>query len=84
MYIANSVSQVNSIRGVIGILNSNEEVITVTNLKVSATQCIDPVSVQKVEFSALDSTENILSQERRVRELNGDDHMAECHTKRMM
>lgn len=61
MYIASSVSQVNSNRGVIGILNSNKEVITVTNLKVCATQCIDPVSVQKVESSTLDSTQNILS-----------------------
>jgi len=84
VYIACSISQVNSKRGVIGILNSNEEVITVTNLKVSATQCIDPVSVQKVESTALDSTENILSQKKRVREVAGDDHMAECHAKRMM
>lgn len=84
MYIASSVSQVNSNRGVIGILNSNEEVITVTNLKVSATQCINPVSVQKVESSNLDNTDNILSQKRRVRELTGDDHMAEFHAKRMM
>jgi len=57
VYIASSLSHVNNNRGVIGILNSNKKVITVTNLKVSATQCIDPVSVQKVESSALDSTE---------------------------
>jgi hypothetical protein len=77
VYIASSVSQVKSNRGVIGILTSNEEVITVTNLKVSATQCIDSVSVRKVESSTLDSTENFLSQKRRVRELSGNDHMVE-------
>jgi len=84
VYITSSVSQVNSKRGVIGILNSIKGIITVTNLKVSATQCTDPVSVQKVESSTLDSTENILSQKIRVRELTGDDHMAECHATRMM
>lgn len=84
VYIASSVSQVNSNSDVIGILNSNEEVIIVTNFEVSATPCNDPVSVQKVESSTLDGTENILSQKRRVRELTGDDHMAECHAKRTM
>jgi len=84
VYTASSVSQVNINRGEIFILSSNEEAITGTNLKVSATQCIEPFSVQKVESSALDSTENILSQKRRVRELTGDDHMAECHAKHMM
>ena len=84
VYITSSVSQVNSKRCVIGILNSIKGIITVTNLKVSATQCTDPVSVQKVESSTLDSTENILSQKIRVRELTGDDHMAECHATRMM
>jgi len=79
VYIASSVSHVNINRGEIFILNSNEEAITGTNLKVSATQCTEPFSVQKVESSALDSTENILSQKRRVRELTGDDHMAECN-----
>ena len=78
------ISQVNSNKGVIGIPNSNEEVITVTNLKVSATQCIDRDSVQKVESSTLDNTESILSQKRRGREITGDDQMAECHAKRMM
>jgi len=76
--------RINSNSDVIGILNSNEEVIIVTNLQVSVTPCIDPVSVQKVESSTLDSTENILSQKRRIRELTGDDHMAECHAKRTM
>ena len=77
VYIASSVFQVNNNRAVIGILNSYKEVIKVTNLKVSTTQCIDLVGVQKAEFSTSNSTENILSQKRRVRELTGTNHMAE-------
>jgi hypothetical protein len=76
--VVSSVSQVNSSRAVMSVLNSNEEAIEVTNLGVSATQWLDPVSVHNVESSVSDNTENILSQKRRVTELVASDHMAEC------
>jgi len=60
VYMASSVSQVNSNKATVSTLNSTEEATEITNLKVSATQWSDTVSVHWVGSSVSDSKENIL------------------------
>jgi hypothetical protein len=79
VYIASSMSQVKSNKAIVSILNANEEAVEITNLKVSATRWNESVSVYKAESSFSDSTKNILSRKRQVRELVRTDHMAESN-----
>jgi hypothetical protein len=76
VYIASAISKLNSNRAVISLRRDRKS----NKFEgPSATQWIDSVSVKKVEFSIADSTEKILSQKRRVREVIGTDHMAESN-----
>jgi riboflavin synthase len=77
VYIASSLSQVNSNKAIVSILNPTEEAMEIRDLKVTATKRSEQLCVRKFNSKIPDNNEIVLSSKKRVRELIRTDSMAE-------
>jgi hypothetical protein len=84
LYISSSLSQVNSNKAIVSILNSTEEAMEIRDLKITATKWSEQFSVRKVNYQIPDSNKNVLSRKKRVRKQIRTDHMAESNKKSIL
>jgi hypothetical protein len=84
VYIASSLSQVNSSKAIVNILNSTEEAMEIRDLKVATTKWIEQFSVWQVNCQIPDDNESVLSCKKWTRELTRADYISESNKKSIL
>jgi hypothetical protein len=79
VYMASSLSQVNSNKANVSILNSTDEAMKISDLNVAATKWWQQFGLRKVNSQIPYNNERVLSRKKRVRKLIRTNHMAESN-----